>query len=70
MSEEKKRKTVRKTRVAAKVGKADLATKSSGVETTLAGTKYRAGGAKPKRKAGGIVRKPVPKIRYSKKAAD
>jgi hypothetical protein len=67
---ESKRRGIRKTRVAAKVGKADLATKTSGVETTLSSTKYRAGGAKPRKKSGGIVRKPVPKIRYTKKKAD
>lgn len=67
---ERKVKSIRKTRVAAKVGKADLATKTSGVETTLASSKYRSGGAKPRKKAGGIVRKPVPKIRYNKKKAN
>ena len=67
---ERKVKSIRKSRVASRVGKADLATRTSGVETTLSSTKYRSGGAKPRKKAGGIVRKPVPKIRYTKKKAN
>lgn len=70
MAEIKKRKKIRKTRVGAVVGKADISTRSSGLETTLASTKYRAGGAKMRKRAGGIIRKPVPKIRYAKKKAD
>ena len=70
MAEIKKRKNIRKARPGAKVGKADIATRSSGLETTLASTKYRAGGAKMRKKAGGVIRKPVPKIRYAKKKAD
>jgi hypothetical protein len=62
---EKKRAPKRK-RVAARAGKADLATRSSGVETSLTGSKFQAGGAKNKGKKGGIIRKPVPKIRYKK----
>jgi hypothetical protein len=59
-------KKVRTSRIAARVGKSDIATRTSGVETTLSSSKYRAGGAKPRKKSGGIVRKPVPKIRYKK----
>lgn len=62
---EKKRAPNRK-KVAARAGKADLATKSSGVETSLTGSKFQSGGARVKRKKGGIIRKPVPKIRYKK----
>ena len=62
---EKKKKVSRK-RVAARAGKADLATRSSGVETALTGSKFQSGGAKMKGKKGGIIRKPVPKIRYKK----
>jgi hypothetical protein len=60
-----KKKTSRK-RVAARAGKADLANRSSGVETSLTGSKYQAGGAKARSKKGGILRKPIPRIRYKK----
>jgi hypothetical protein len=53
-------------KVGARAGKADLATKSSGVETSLTGSKFQSGGAKMKAKKGGIVRKPLAKIRYKK----
>jgi hypothetical protein len=53
-------------RVGARAGKADIATRTSGVETSLAGSKYQSGGAKMRSKKGGIVRKPIPKIRYKK----
>lgn len=53
-------------RVGARAGKADIATKSSGLETALTGSKYQSGGAKMKAKKGGIVRKPTAKIRYKK----
>lgn len=60
-----KKKTTRK-RVGARAGKADLATKSSGLETALTGSKFQSGGSKMKAKKGGIVRKPTAKIRYKK----
>lgn len=59
-------KKVTRKRVAARAGKADLANKSSGVETALTGSKFQSGGAKMRRKKGGIVRKPAAKIRYKK----
>lgn len=61
MAERKKAKRVR---VAARAGKADIATRKSGVETNLASSKYTSGGAKVRSKKGGIVRKPTAKIRY------
>jgi hypothetical protein len=64
MAEEKK-KPARK-RVGARAGKSDIATKSSGVENTLSGSKFQSGGSKMKAKKGGIVRKPTAKIRYKK----
>jgi hypothetical protein len=64
MAEERKK--LKKTRVAARVGK----NPSANVETTLDSTKYRAGGAKIKSKKGGIVRKPTAKIRYKKTHKD
>jgi hypothetical protein len=60
------RKRTGRKRVAARAGKADLANRTSGVETSLSGSKYQAGGAKARAKKGGIIRKPVPKIRYKK----
>jgi hypothetical protein len=63
MAEKKKVKTKR---VGARAGKADIATKSSGVETALSGSKFQSGGSKMKAKKGGIVRKPSAKIRYKK----
>lgn len=36
------------------------------INTHLTSSKYQAGGAKPRAKAGGIIRKPAPKIRYSR----
>lgn len=59
MSERKK---VRKTRIGARAGKQP----KGNVETALDSTKYRAGGAVMRAKKGGIIRKPVPKIRYKK----
>jgi len=59
MSEKKKS---RKTRIGARVGKQP----KGNVETSLDSTKYRAGGAVLRSKKGGIIRKPVPKIRYKK----
>jgi hypothetical protein len=53
-------------KVGARAGKADLATKSSGLETSLTGSKFQSGGAKMKAKKGGIIRKPIAKIRYKK----
>jgi hypothetical protein len=64
MADDKKK--VTRKRVAARAGKADIATKSSGVETALTGSKFQSGGAKMRRKKGGIIRKPAPKIRYKK----
>jgi hypothetical protein len=60
MAEERKK--IRKTRVAARVGK----NPKGNVDTTLDSTKYRAGGAKLKAKKGGVIRKPTAKVRYSK----
>jgi hypothetical protein len=59
MAEKKK---IHKARIAARAGKDP----SANVDTSLDGSKYRAGGAKGKAKKGGIVRKPSAKIRYSK----
>jgi len=67
MAEMKRRKRTKSyTKVGARVGKADTTERSSGTDTALAGSKYRAGGAKNKSRKGGIIRKPAPKIRYSK----
>lgn len=63
MAEKKK---VTRKRVGARAGKADLATKSSGLETALTGSKFQSGGSKMKARKGGIIRKPVPKIRYKR----
>jgi len=60
MAEERKK--IRKTRVAARVGK----NPTGSVDTTLDSTKYRGGGAKPKARKGGVIRKPSAKIRYSR----
>lgn len=60
MAEERKK--IRKSRIAARVGK----NPNANVDTSLDSTKYRAGGAKLKAKKGGIVRKPTAKIRYKK----
>lgn len=51
-----------KARVAARAGK----NPQSNIETTFTSSKYTAGGAKPRAKAGGIARKPTAKIRYKK----
>jgi hypothetical protein len=63
MAEERKKS--RRIRVGARVGKADIATRSSGLETSLSGSKYQTGGSKMKAKKGGVIRKPSAKIRYS-----
>jgi hypothetical protein len=36
------------------------------VDVALTGSKYKAGGAKSRKKAGGIIRKPKATIRYKK----
>jgi hypothetical protein len=36
------------------------------VDVALTGSKYKAGGAKARKKAGGIIRKPKATIRYNK----
>ena len=59
MSDSKKS---RRTRIGARAGKQP----KGNVETTLDSSKYRAGGANPRSKKGGIIRKPIPKIRYKK----
>jgi hypothetical protein len=59
MSEKKK---VRRTRIGARAGKQP----KGNVETVLDSSKYRAGGASPRAKKGGIIRKPTAKIRYKK----
>lgn len=50
------------TRIGARAGKDP----SKNVNVSLTGSKYNAGGAKIRRKKGGIVRKPTATIRYSK----
>ena len=64
MAEEKKKS--RRPRVGARVGKADIATRSSGLETSLSSSKYTSGGSKMRAKKGGVIRKPTAKIRYKK----
>lgn len=51
-----------KTRIAKRAGK----TPGAAVKTTLASSKYRSGGAKPRSKQGGIIRKSNAPIRYKK----
>lgn len=51
-----------KTRIAKRAGKAP----GQAIKTTLASSKYRSGGAKPRAKQGGIIRKPISPIRYKK----
>ena len=63
MADERKK---RRPRVGARVGKADIATRSSGLETNLSSSKYISGGSKIKAKKGGIIRRPTAKIRYKK----
>jgi hypothetical protein len=59
MSERKKSS---KARIGARAGKQP----KGNVETTLDSSKYRAGGAVLRSKKGGIIRKPMAKIRYKK----
>jgi hypothetical protein len=68
MAEDKKKYKAK--RVGARAGKADIATKSSGLETALSGSKFQTGGSKMKAKKGGIARKPSAKIRYKKTHGD
>jgi hypothetical protein len=49
-------------RLAARAGK----NPAGNIETTFDSSKYAAGGARPRPKKGGIVRKPAAKIRYKK----
>ena len=49
-------------RIAARAGK----NPEANIETTFDSAKYTSGGAKPRGKKGGIVRKPTAKIRYKK----
>jgi hypothetical protein len=49
-------------RIAARAGK----NPGANIETTFDSSKYASGGARPKSKKGGIVRKPTAKIRYKK----
>jgi hypothetical protein len=51
-----------RTKIARRAGKSP----KSAIKTTLASSKYRSGGAKPRKKTGGIIRKPVAPIRYKK----
>jgi hypothetical protein len=51
-----------RTRIAKRAGKAP----SAAIKTTLASSKYRSGGAKPRAKQGGIIRKVAAPIRYKK----
>jgi hypothetical protein len=51
-----------RTRVAKRAGK----TPGAAIKTTLASSKYRSGGAKPRAKQGGIIRKTIAPIRYKK----
>jgi hypothetical protein len=48
-------------RIGARAGK----NPSKNIAVSLTGSKYTAGGAKVRRKKGGIVRKPAAKIRYN-----
>jgi len=63
MAEKKKRPRSTTPHLGAKVGKDPTAA----LDTKLTSSKYRAGGKQVRAKKGGIVRKPVPKIRYKKK---
>lgn len=51
-----------RTRIAKRAGK----TPGAAIKTTLASSKYRSGGAKPRAKQGGIIRKATAPIRYKK----
>lgn len=51
-----------RSKIARRAGKAP----GQAVKTTLASSKYRSGGAKPRAKTGGIIRKPISPIRYKK----
>ena len=52
------------TRIGQKAGK----NPSKGVSVALTGSKYSSGGAKARKKAGGIIRKPKATIRYNQKS--
>lgn len=41
---------------------------TKGVSVALTGSKYSSGGAKSRKKAGGIIRKPKATIRYNQKS--
>lgn len=49
-------------RIGARAGK----NPSKNIDVSLTGSKYTAGGAKNRRKKGGIIRKPAATIRYNK----
>lgn len=50
------------TRIGARAGK----NPKKNISVSLTGSKYSAGGAKNRRKKGGIIRKPAATIRYNK----
>lgn len=50
------------TRIGAKAGK----NPKKNISVSLTGSKYTAGGAKNRKKKGGIIRKPMATIRYNK----
>jgi hypothetical protein len=50
------------TRIGARAGK----NPKKNISVSLTGSKYSAGGAKNRKKKGGIIRKPMATIRYSK----
>jgi hypothetical protein len=52
----------------ARIGERAGKNPSKGVNVALTGSKYSAGGAKARKKTGGIVRKPKATIRYNQKS--
>jgi len=52
------------TRIGERAGK----NPSKGVDVALTGSKYKTGGAKIRKKSGGIIRKPKATIRYNNKS--
>jgi hypothetical protein len=54
--------------MASRIGEKAGKNPSKGVSVALTGSKYSAGGAKARKKAGGIIRKPKATIRYNQKS--
>lgn len=54
------------TRIGQKAGK----NPTKNIDVMLTGSKYTAGGAKSRKKMGGIIRKPMATIRYKHKKGD